>query len=128
MRLLAESLDTLVVEPEHGLAWITVPPGALERHGTVVDDLDGVVEFARSIRGVRMAVLFRQLAGGRIKVSLRSTGGVDVARFARTFGGGGHTRAAGASLSGALDEVQHHVLGAARGFLAGTLTRPSRDG
>jgi phosphoesterase RecJ-like protein len=44
-RLFAEALQTLVVEPEHGLAWVTVPPGAIERLGVSSDDLDGVVEF-----------------------------------------------------------------------------------
>ena len=59
------------------------------------DDLDGVVEFPRSVEGVRMALLFREIAQGRVKVSLRSVGDVDVAGFAKHFGGGGHTKAAG---------------------------------
>ena len=66
------------------------------------DDLDGVVEFPRSIEGVRMALLFREIAQGRVKVSLRSVGDVDVAAFAKPFGGGGHTKAAGLSLEGSL--------------------------
>ena len=46
------------------------------------------------------------MAGGKVKVSLRSVGDVDVAAFARPFGGGGHTKAAGLSLDGSLAEVQ----------------------
>jgi phosphoesterase RecJ-like protein len=76
--------------------------------------LDGVVEFARSIVGVRLALLFREIANGRIKVSFRSVGEVDVMQLAETFGGGGHRKAAGASLEGALAEVQARVLTAAR--------------
>lgn len=116
-RLLAEALQTLVVEPEYGLAWVTVPPGSIERHGVSSDDLDGVVEFPRSIEGVRMALLFREIAQGRVKVSLRSIGDVDVAAFAKTYGGGGHTKAAGLSLTGSLAEVQSTVLRAAREYL-----------
>jgi bifunctional oligoribonuclease and PAP phosphatase NrnA len=116
-RLLAEALQTLVVEPEYGLAWVTVPPGSIERHGVSSDDLDGVVEFPRSIEGVRMALLFREIAQGRVKVSLRSVGDVDVAAFAKAYGGGGHTKAAGLSLTGSLAEVQGTVLRAAREFL-----------
>jgi phosphoesterase RecJ-like protein len=118
VRLLAESLQTLVVEPAVGLAWLTVPPGALERHRVSTDDLDGVVEHARSIAGVRMAMLFREIAQGRIKVSLRSVGDVDVASFARRFGGGGHLKAAGLSLPGSMAAVQATVLEAARQHLA----------
>lgn len=114
IRLLAEALETLVVEPERGLAWLTVPPGALERHGVQADELEGIVEFPRSVQGVRLAVMFRPLASGRIKVSFRSIGDVDAAALAEQFGGGGHRRAAGASLEGSLAEVQHRVLGAAR--------------
>jgi len=118
-RLLAEALQTLVVEREVGLAWITIPPGSLERHNVSADDLDGVVEYARSVEGVRMALLFREIAQGRVKVSLRSVGDVDVADFAKQFGGGGHRKAAGLSLEGPLADVQASVLKAARGYLQG---------
>ena len=131
-RLLAEALQTLVVEPEYGLAWVTVPPGAIERLGVSSDDLDGVVEFPRSIEGVRMALLFREMSQGRVKVSLRSVGDVDVAAFAKPFGGGGHTKAAGLSLAGSLAEVQATVLdgrpgvpGARTGVAAMAVDHPS---
>src|ERR687897_3349729 len=116
-RLFAEALQTLVVEREYGLAWVTVPPGAIERLGVSSDDLDGVVEFPRSIEGIRMALLFREIAQGRVKVSLRSVGDVDVAAFAKAYGGGGHTKAAGLSLTGSPAEVQATVLEAARAYL-----------
>jgi bifunctional oligoribonuclease and PAP phosphatase NrnA len=118
-RLLGEALQTLVVEPEFGLAWVTIPPGAVERLGLTSDDLDGVVEYPRSVDGVRMALLFREVSAGRVKVSLRSVGDVDVAAFARQFGGGGHTKAAGLAVVGSLAEVQGTVLAAARDYLAG---------
>ena len=116
-RLLAEVLQTLVIEEDRGLAWVTVPPGALQRHGVDADDLDGVVEHVRSIRGTRLALLFREMSGGRIKISLRSVGKVNVADLARQFGGGGHAKAAGAAIAGDLATVQPLVLGAAREYL-----------
>ncbi len=124
VRLMAEVLQTLVVEPEVGLAWVTVPPDALQRHGATPDDLDGIVEFPRTIAGVRLALLFRQVASGRIKVSLRSMGDVNAADLAHRFGagGGGHAKAAGVSFEGSLAEVQGKVLAAAREYLQG---RPS---
>jgi len=127
-RLFAEALQTLVVEPEHGLAWVTVPPGAIERLGVSSDDLDGVVEFPRSIEGVRMALLFRELSQGRVKVSLRSIGDVDVAAFAKRFGGGGHTKAAGLALAGSMAEVQSAVLAAARAYLGANGAAPVGSG
>jgi len=113
-RLLAEVLQTLVVEEDIGLAWVTVPPGALERYGVDPDDLDGVVEHARSVRRVRLALLFREMSGHRVKVSLRSVGDVNVAELAKQFGGGGHAKAAGVAIQGTLAEVQATVLASAR--------------
>jgi phosphoesterase RecJ-like protein len=119
VRLLAEVLSTLVVEPELGLAWVTVPPGSIEKFGATADDLDGIVEHPRSIAGVRLALLFRQIAGGRVKVSFRSMGSVDVAELAHQFGGGGHAKASGASVDGPLADAQAKVLEAARRYLNG---------
>ena len=117
VRLTAEVLQTLVVERELGLAWVTVPPDALARHNTTADDLDGIVEYPRQIAGVRLALLFRQLVNGRIKVSFRSLGSVDAAEISQGFGGGGHRKAAGASIEGTLAGVQQEVLEAARQYL-----------
>ncbi len=70
--------------------------GALEKYDVRQEDLDGIVEHARSIAGTRMALFFRDLGYGKVKVSFRSTGEVDVNAFARQFGGGGHAKASGA--------------------------------
>ena len=119
VRLLQEALATLDADPELGIAWISVPAGALERHDVTSEDLDGIVEHARSISGTRLALFFRDLGHGAVKVSFRSTGDVDVNRFARRFGGGGHAKAAGALIQGELEEVRERVLAAAREYLDG---------
>jgi phosphoesterase RecJ-like protein len=51
---------------------------------------------------------------GPIRVSLRSKGHVDCAKFAEQFGGGGHARAAGLKLEGTLGEVHDRVVAAMR--------------
>jgi bifunctional oligoribonuclease and PAP phosphatase NrnA len=73
-----------------------------------------------------MALLFREISQGRVKVSLRSVGDVDVAAFAKAYGGGGHTKAAGLSVAGSLAQVQQTVLQAAREYLGsnGATSRP----
>lgn len=114
LHLLRDALDTLEVDMPHGMAWVKVVAGALERHGVSSEDLDGVVEHPRSIAGVRLALLFRDLGHGKVKVSFRSLAGVNVNTLARAFGGGGHARASGALISGGLADVQTRVLGEAR--------------
>jgi phosphoesterase RecJ-like protein len=96
--------------------------GALERYAVRQEDLDGIVEHARSIAGTRMALFFRDLGYGKVKVSFRSTGEVDVNDFARLFGGGGHAKASGALIAGSLEDVRERVITAARQYLA----RPAR--
>jgi phosphoesterase RecJ-like protein len=89
----------------------------MERFGVRSEDLDGIVEHPRSIAGTRLALFFRDLGHGKVKVSFRSTGDVDVNALAREFGGGGHAKAAGALVVGGLDAVRDRVVDAARTFV-----------
>ena len=112
--LLRDALDTLEVDLPAEMAWVTVPAGALERHQVSSEDLDGVAEYPRSIAGVSLALLFRDLGHNKVKVSFRSIAGVNVNALAKVFGGGGHARASGALIEGMIDEVKTRVLSEAR--------------
>jgi phosphoesterase RecJ-like protein len=121
LHLLRDALISLQLDPEFGLTWMSVTADAVERSGIKSEDMDGIVEHARSIKGTRLALFFRELGNGRIKISFRSTGEVDVNSFAREFGGGGHARASGALVRGSLEEVTESVVEAARTFLGPTV-------
>ncbi|MGH7476018.1 MAG: DHH family phosphoesterase [Longimicrobiales bacterium] len=112
VRLLAESLQHLHVEPTLRLAWIEIPAGTLERLSASTEDLDGIIEQARTIEGTEVAVLMRQTRDGSTKVSWRSNGRVDVNALARLFGGGGHLKAAGALIAEPLEQARERVLAA----------------
>jgi phosphoesterase RecJ-like protein len=117
LHLLRDALATLEVDPAYGLSWISVAAGAAEEYGLKSEDLEGLAEHPRSVGGTRMAIFFRDLGHGKIKVSFRSTGDVNVNEFARQFAGGGHARASGALIPGTLEEVRHTVVNAAREFV-----------
>lgn len=117
LQLLRDALDTLGVDSEFGLSWVSVTNEAMDRYGVSSDDLDGIVEHPRSIAGTRVALFFRDLGYGKVKVSFRSTGDIDVNTLARQFGGGGHEKASGALIPGALDDVRDRVVSAARAFM-----------
>jgi phosphoesterase RecJ-like protein len=117
LHLLRDALATLEVDPEYGISWISVAAGAAEQYGLRSEDLEGIAEHPRSIGGTRLAVFFRDLGHDKVKVSFRSTGDVDVNKFAKQFGGGGHARAAGALIEGDLEVVRRKVIAAAREFL-----------
>jgi phosphoesterase RecJ-like protein len=118
LHLLRDALATLEVDPEYGISWISVAAGAAEQYGLRSEDLEGIAEHPRSIGGTRLAVFFRDLGHDKVKVSFRSTGDVDVNKFAKQFGGGGHARASGALIEGNLEVVRRRVVAAAREFLS----------
>jgi phosphoesterase RecJ-like protein len=70
---------------------------------------DGFVNYPRSIRGVEVAIFFRQLEENKFKVGFRSKGKVNVAAFSAALGGGGHHNAAGCTVEGSLEEVKAAV-------------------
>jgi phosphoesterase RecJ-like protein len=112
MRLLGSALS--VLQREGPLAWIWVTQEQMERFGAKEEDCEGLVNYALSIGDVEVAVFFRELPGGRFRVSMRSKGRPDVARIAEEFGGGGHACASGCSVEGPLHAAVESVLGKIR--------------
>ncbi len=77
----------------------------LSEYGAVSSDLEGVIDQLRVTKGVEVAVLLTEDEEGGCKISMRSKSCVDVAAVAVAFGGGGHVRAAGASVALAPEAV-----------------------
>ena len=105
-------LETLQLSLNEKIAWVSVTSEMYERTGTLSSDTEGIIEYIRSLRGVEVAILFRELEDGAIKVSLRSKRGLDVALVAAMFGGGGHKAAAGCTIAEPMDKVIEMVLDA----------------
>ncbi len=82
----------------------------MEFYDATSKDLDGVVNQLRNIKGIHCAVFMHQTGEDEYKVSLRSDELVDVSRVAASFGGGGHVRAAGCSLTGSVSECRQRIL------------------
>ena len=76
-------------------------------------DSDDVLDLLRSVGAVEVVLYLRELDDGTCKLSARSKGDYDVNALARRFGGGGHKKAAGATLDGPLSEVRPRVVAAA---------------
>ena len=91
------------------LGAVSVTEQMLVETGTGPEHTDGLINYPRSIQGVKVALLFRQTAADCIKVGFRSKGEVNVGELARQLGGGGHHNAAGATLSGNLANIQELV-------------------
>jgi bifunctional oligoribonuclease and PAP phosphatase NrnA len=117
IELLQHALERLVVDPAYPITSISVERGIMERLQATSEDLDGIIEHARSIEGTEVAVMFRETLDGSTKISFRSAGHIDVNVLARHFGGGGHVKASGALIPEPLEQVRPRVLAAARAAL-----------
>lgn len=111
-RLIGYSL--LNAQVDDGIIWTSLSQRVFHDMGVTVNDTERLAEELRSIADVKVALLFKEMGNGKIKVSLRSKNGMDVSRVARLFGGGGHTQAAGCLVWGDLNEVESKVIGEIR--------------
>lgn len=110
-RLMGLALSTLSCTADGRVAWATISREAFECAGASDEDTEGFINPIRAVRGAEVALLFREVEPGRVRISLRSVDGVDVARIAAKFGGGGHRMAAGCTINGALDDAVAAVTG-----------------
>lgn len=109
LELLAKCLPTLEVFKGGQAASVTVTLDMYAACGADAELTDGFVNYPRSIRGVEVAIFFRQLEDNKFKVGFRSKGKVNVAAFSAALGGGGHHNAAGCTVDGTLDDVKAMV-------------------
>ena len=112
VRLLGEALQTLRFEHDGKVAVIEVGHDAFDRSGAGPEDTEEIINHPRAIHGVEAVAFLKQWEPGIIRVSLRSTGDVDVRRVASLFGGGGHSKAAGFTINGNLEDARQRILDA----------------
>lgn len=117
LKLLGEALLNLKISANGKIAWVEVDQEMLRRTGAKDEYCDRLINHPRSVAGVEIGMLFREIPGEQIKVGLRSKDYADVNQLASQFGGGGHRRAAGCVLPGRMEEVVKQVLSAAEEML-----------
>lgn len=106
LNLLALVLGTVRFHADSRIATAELSRGMLAATSTSYMDSEGFINHLRSIKTVLMAILLREGSEGEIHVSLRSRNGIDVARFAQRYGGGGHLMAAACRIPGTLEAVR----------------------
>lgn len=113
---LARVLETLELHHNGKIATITVSPDTLDN----LDSTEGFINYPRIIEGVEIAIMFKIMNEGTIRISFRSKT-VDVSTLAFSFGGGGHVRAAGCAIMGKIEDVKEKVLNSSIKQLAETI-------
>jgi len=124
IKLLNLALDSLEISPNGKLSVMTLSQRMLRETGTQAEDIDGIINYARRIEDVKVAALIHELCDNgaaprgktRYHVSLRSDSGVDVAKIAAQFGGGGHAEAAGFSIDTTLTDLKKQLMQLSEAF------------
>lgn len=105
MRLLSLALGNINLYEDGQICVMSITQKMLDDTGTTNADCEGFVDYPLSISGVKAAILIKDLNDDGIKMSIRSKSHVDVNKWARELGGGGHKKAAGAWHKGPLDKA-----------------------
>lgn len=87
------------------------------RVGATDGELEGLSSIPRQIEGVEIGITLREKTPGEFKVSVRTNGNVKASDFCARFGGGGHSAAAGCTVTGTLEEAKAQLLAAAAAFV-----------
>lgn len=99
LKLLAKAIDNMEVFYNGKMRFTYISYEEIEGLGIHDEDAEGMTNYLRAVEGTEVAVYVRGKSDGTYKVSMRSNGSVDVSKIAISFGGGGHPRAAGYTMT-----------------------------
>ncbi len=111
-RIKLESMiyESLRLYREGKIVLATVTLDMLERSGAAEDDLDDLAGLAGRCEGSILSITLREKPDGSCRVSLRSSNEVDSSAICAVFGGGGHKKAAGCTISGTPEQVRNLLM------------------
>lgn len=100
LRLFGRVLGRLETSPDRRVVWSTLRLGDLEATYAIPAHSEGIIDLLAQSEAAEVAMLFKELDDGTTRLSVRTRpGGVDATVLTGTFGGGGHARAAGATVN-----------------------------
>lgn len=120
LRLIGRALDHARTELDGRLIHTWLGRAEFADIGALPSDSEDIINMTLSVGGTEAAVILVEQPEGEFKVSLRSRCEMDCSAIAEQFGGGGHRKAAGATLNGPLESAQEKVLAAVRAAMENT--------
>ncbi len=112
IELMRQVLATVKRDESGRVAWMRQTLEMKESSGAVDGDNHGFVNIPLAAKEVEAAVYMREVEPNFFRISLRSKDGINVARVAEKFGGGGHKNAAGCRANGDWDEKEKEIVAA----------------
>lgn len=110
LKLLGKALLTLEVDESNYVSWLTITRDMLNNTEANDEEVEGIIDMARTLENTEVSILFRETKDNKIKVSFRSKGDFNVNKFAAKFNGGGHPNSSGCVCSGKIAEVKETIL------------------
>jgi bifunctional oligoribonuclease and PAP phosphatase NrnA len=110
LRLFGRVLDRLETSPDRRVIWSTLRLEDLAATDALAAYSEGIIDLLAQAETAEVAMLLKEQEDGTTRLSVRTKpGGVDATVLTGTFGGGGHARAAGASVALPLPEAVARV-------------------
>jgi bifunctional oligoribonuclease and PAP phosphatase NrnA len=126
LRLFGRVLDRLEVTDRGRVIHSSLSDADLEATGTLSAHSEGLIDLLAQSETAEVAILFKEAGPEATRVSVRTKpGGVDATVLTGAFGGGGHARAAGATIAAPLAEARARFLAEAQ-RLADAVSRPAQ--
>ncbi len=110
MELTRRALATIQTHRNGTIGTMTLNQEDFLKSGAEDEDTENLINLVRNLNTVQIAAFLKEMPDKRVKISLRSKNGVNVADIAKRFNGGGHAYAAGAVMPGPLDKALPQVL------------------
>ncbi len=99
VKILAKVIEILEFSNDNRIVWFTITRSILDEYDAGLEDIEGFTDFARSINGVEIAVMFLKVDNTTTRISFRSKGRYSISEIAESLGGGGHPFASGATIA-----------------------------
>lgn len=116
LKLLGYALGNLQTAQNGKLVWMSISYEDFQKFGAEPESTDHLVSYARMLNTAEIAMVFREVTPGNIRLGLRANQ-VDVGKLARHLGGGGHKLAAGVRLDGDLTAITRRIVSIAEDYL-----------
>jgi len=114
LKLFGLVLSRTELQKDCGLIYTWLLQSDLQQTGAKLSEAENLINFLRSVKGIEVAAVVKELEEGRFNVSLRSKGKIKVNELAEKFGGGGHPNAAGFRGTGSVESAIESLLKALR--------------
>jgi phosphoesterase RecJ-like protein len=119
LKLFGAVLGAMQIDQTGRIAIVYVDHEMAREAGGTYEDTEGLVNLPLTVKEIEAVVFFKQEKGDEYRVSLRSKGDIDIGVIAKEYGGGGHKNAAGATITGPIEQLQRALVEKIEGAIDG---------